>query len=101
MVKTSDAVIYKTDMTSEMQEQAVVLTNRAITVYATDADVVAYLTDEFDKRYKPTWHCVMGTQFTRVRRETRFAGFPAASSFASFGPVSGSTELLEPSKLGQ
>lgn len=51
-------------MTPEMQQKALELANHATAVYATDADVAAYLTDEFDKRYEPTWHCILGTQFT-------------------------------------
>ncbi|THD28634.1 hypothetical protein D915_000483 [Fasciola hepatica] len=70
MMQKPRRIIYKTDMTAEMQEKAVELISHAFAVYVSDVDVVAYLTDEFDKRYEPSWHCIMGTQFTTsIKRE--------------------------------
>lgn len=35
-------------------------------------DIAAYIKKEFDKRYNPTWHCIVGRNFgSYVTHETR------------------------------
>uniref|UniRef100_A0A182NSC6 Dynein light chain n=1 Tax=Anopheles dirus TaxID=7168 RepID=A0A182NSC6_9DIPT len=36
------------------------------------ADIAAYIKKEFDKKYNPTWHCIVGRNFgSYVTHETR------------------------------
>merc|ERR1712032_970683 len=56
-IKMSDrkAVIKNADMSEEMQK-----------------DIAAYIKKEFDKKYNPTWHCIVGRNFgSYVTHETR------------------------------
>jgi len=38
----------------------------------TRQDIAAYIKKEFDKKYNPTWHCIVGRNFgSYVTHETR------------------------------
>merc|ERR1712008_89289 len=68
-IKMSDrkAVIKNADMSEEMQQDAVDCATQAL-----EKDIAAYIKKEFDKKYNPTWHCIVGRNFgSYVTHETR------------------------------
>ncbi|CCO14355.1 Dynein light chain 1, cytoplasmic [Bathycoccus prasinos] len=43
----------------------------ALERYEIEKDIAAYIKKEFDKKYQPTWHCVVGRNFgSYVTHET-------------------------------
>uniref|UniRef100_A0A669PJH2 Dynein light chain n=1 Tax=Phasianus colchicus TaxID=9054 RepID=A0A669PJH2_PHACC len=89
------AVIKDTDMPEEMQQQAVQCALRSLEEHSPECNVAAHikrvnvtkpaprpaplrkvtpsppLLQEFDRRYTPTWHCVVGRNFSScVTHET-------------------------------
>ncbi|XP_037918372.1 dynein light chain 1, cytoplasmic isoform X1 [Hermetia illucens] len=72
--KMSDrkAVIKNADMSEEMQQDAVDCATQALEKYNIEKDIAAYIKKEFDKKYNPTWHCIVGRNFgSYVTHETR------------------------------
>ena len=66
------AVIKNADMTEEMQQDAVDCATQALEKYNIEKDIAAYIKKEFDKKYNPTWHCIVGRNFgSYVTHETR------------------------------
>ncbi len=57
------AVIKTTDMPEEMQYDAIVFANQAMTLSNLDKDVAAFVKKEFDRKYGPTWHVITGSNF--------------------------------------
>jgi dynein light chain LC8-type len=57
------AVIKNADMSEEMQQNAIDVANLALDKHNIERDIAAYLKKEFDKKYNPTWHCVVGRSF--------------------------------------
>merc|ERR1711972_987065 len=54
------AVIKNADMSEEMQQDAVDCATQALEKYNIEKDIAAYIKKEFDKKYNPTWHCIVG-----------------------------------------
>ncbi|GAB0092967.1 Dynein light chain [Sergentomyia squamirostris] len=72
--KMSDrkAVIKNADMSEEMQQDAVDCATQALEKYNIEKDIAAFIKKEFDKKYNPTWHCIVGRNFgSYVTHETR------------------------------
>ncbi|XP_071448721.1 dynein light chain 1, cytoplasmic isoform X1 [Hetaerina americana] len=66
------AVIKNADMSEEMQQDAVDCATQALEKFNIEKDIAAYIKKEFDKRYNPTWHCIVGRNFgSYVTHETR------------------------------
>ena len=59
------AVIKNADMSNDMQEDAVQTAAYAIDKYQVEKDIAAHLKKEFDRKYNPTWHCIVGKNFGR------------------------------------
>ena len=57
------AVIKNADMSEEMQQNAIDVANQALDKHNIERDIAAYMKKEFDKKYNPTWHCVVGRSF--------------------------------------
>ncbi|KAA3670881.1 dynein light chain LC8-type [Paragonimus westermani] len=57
------AVVKNADMDTEMQQSAVDLCSEALTKFNMEKDIAAYIKKEFDRRYYPTWHCIVGRNF--------------------------------------
>ncbi|KAG9333076.1 hypothetical protein JZ751_013499, partial [Albula glossodonta] len=57
------AVIKNSDMSEEMQQDSVECTTQAMDKYNIEKDIAAYIKKAFDKRYDPTWHCIVGRNF--------------------------------------
>ena len=67
------AVIKNADMSEEMQQDAVDCATQALEKYNIEKDIAAYIKKEFDKKYNPTWHCIVGRNFgSYVTHETRW-----------------------------
>ncbi|GAA5840574.1 hypothetical protein JCM5353_004388 [Sporobolomyces roseus] len=57
------AIIKSADMAEEMQQQAIQTTTEAMAANTVEKDIAAYIKRDFDKRYGPTWHVVVGKSF--------------------------------------
>lgn len=56
-------VVKNADMNEEMQKNAMDVANQALDRHNIERDIAAYIKKEFDKKYNPTWHCVVGRSF--------------------------------------
>jgi len=66
------AVIKNADMSEEMQQDAVDCATQALEKYNIEKDIAAYVKKEFDKKYNPTWHVIVGRNFgSYVTHETK------------------------------
>ncbi|CAF3681713.1 unnamed protein product [Adineta steineri] len=66
------AVIKNADMSEDMQQDAVDIATQALEKYNIEKDIAAYIKKEFDKKYNPTWHCIVGRNFgSYVTHETK------------------------------
>ena len=66
------AVIKNADMSEDMQQDAVECATQALEKFNIEKDIAAYIKKEFDKKYNPTWHCVVGRNFgSYVTHETK------------------------------
>ncbi|KAJ3311266.1 Dynein light chain 2, cytoplasmic [Boothiomyces sp. JEL0838] len=66
------AVIKNADMAEEMQQDAVDCATQAMEKYNIEKDIAAFIKREFDKKYNPTWHCIVGRNFgSYVTHETK------------------------------
>ncbi len=71
-VELRKAVIKNADMSEEMQADAVDCATQALEKYNIEKDIAAYIKKEFDKKYNPTWHCIVGRNFgSYVTHETK------------------------------
>ncbi|KAI8099868.1 dynein light chain 1, cytoplasmic [Halteromyces radiatus] len=59
----SKAVIKSVDMSEEMQQEAIEVSTQALEKFNIEKDIAAHIKREFDKKYGPTWHCVVGRNF--------------------------------------
>eukprot|EP01107_Rhizomastix_libera_P013374 TRINITY_DN3633_c0_g2_i1.p1 TRINITY_DN3633_c0_g2~~TRINITY_DN3633_c0_g2_i1.p1 ORF type:complete len:130 (+),score=15.92 TRINITY_DN3633_c0_g2_i1:1-390(+) len=57
------AVIKNADMSEEMQADAIECATQAMEKYNIEKDIAAFIKKEFDKKYNPTWHCIVGRNF--------------------------------------
>ena len=58
------AVVKNADMSDEMQQDALDCANRALEKFIIEKDIAAFIKKEFDKKYNPHWHCVVGRNFS-------------------------------------
>ncbi|XP_077360421.1 dynein light chain 2, cytoplasmic-like [Festucalex cinctus] len=66
------AVIKNADMSEEMLQDAVDCAMQAMEKYNNSKDIAAFIKKEFDKKYNPTWHCIVGRDFgSYVTHETK------------------------------
>ncbi|VDM76704.1 unnamed protein product [Strongylus vulgaris] len=74
---SKSVVVKSTDMSEEMQQEAIAAAQTGIQQYQLEKDIASYIKLEFDKRYSPSWHCVVGRNFgSYVTHETnRFIYF--------------------------
>ena len=59
------AMIKNADMSEDMQQEAVDIAADAFERYSVEKDIASYIKKEFDKKFNPTWHCVVGRNFGR------------------------------------
>ena len=66
------AVIKNADMAEDMQQDAIDCATQALEKYNIEKDIAAFIKKEFDKKYNPTWHCIVGRNFgSYVTHETK------------------------------
>lgn len=82
------AVIKNADMSEDVQQDAVEVSiclylliyelspsqiaTQAMEKFNIEKDIAAYIKKEFDKKYNPTWHCIVGRNFgSYVTHETK------------------------------
>ncbi|TGZ66891.1 hypothetical protein CRM22_005109 [Opisthorchis felineus] len=61
------AIIKSADMPEDMQQEAADCSGEALDKFNIEKDIAAYIKKEFDRTHGPTWHCVVGRQFGRIR----------------------------------
>ncbi|CAC5387912.1 DYNLL [Mytilus coruscus] len=57
------AVVKNADMSEDMQQDAVDCSTQALEKFNIEKDIAAYIKKEFDKKYNPTWHCIVGRNY--------------------------------------
>ena len=68
---TKKATIKNADMLEEMQQDLVECATQALERYNIEKDIAAHI-KEFNKKYNPTWHCIVGRNFgSYVTHETK------------------------------
>ena len=73
MSETKKAVIKNADMEENMQKEAVDVASQALDKFNIEKDIAAYIKKEFDKKYNPTWHCIVGRNFgSYVTHESKY-----------------------------
>ncbi|XP_017389971.1 dynein light chain 1, cytoplasmic-like [Cebus imitator] len=66
------AVIKNADMWELEQQDSVECATRALDPYNIEKDIAAHFRKEFDKKYNPIWHCIVGRNFcSYVTHETK------------------------------
>ncbi|XP_057485364.1 uncharacterized protein LOC130771714 [Actinidia eriantha] len=64
-------IIKSADMKEDVQKEAVDIAIAAFEKYSVEKDVAEQIKKEFDKKYGPTWHCIVGKNFgSYVTHET-------------------------------
>lgn len=56
-------VVKSADMPDDMQRKAIELTISALARIDLERDMAKYLKKEFDTRFQPSWHCIVGRHF--------------------------------------
>ncbi|WPT14446.1 Dynein light chain 2, cytoplasmic [Picochlorum sp. SENEW3] len=60
------------DMSDEMQKDAIDMAIESTSKWDTERDIAASLKKDFDGKYGPTWHCIVGSNFgSYVTHESR------------------------------
>ncbi|KAB0388765.1 hypothetical protein E2I00_007047 [Balaenoptera physalus] len=66
------AVIKNANMSEEMQQDLLECATQALEKYNIEKHIAAHIKKEFDKKYNPTWHCIVGRNFGNyVTHETK------------------------------
>lgn len=66
------AVIKNADMSEDMQQDAIDCATQSMEKFNIEKDIAAYIKKEFDKKYNPTWHVIVGRNFgSYVTHETK------------------------------
>jgi len=69
---SAKAVIKNADMSEEMQQVAADVAGAALAQYDVEKDIAAHIKKQFDQKYGPTWHVVVGKNFgSFVTHETK------------------------------
>ncbi|XP_072172769.1 dynein light chain LC6, flagellar outer arm-like [Diadema setosum] len=70
--KEKKLVIKNVDMTEDMQNDATDLAMEAFEKFNVEKDVASFIKKDFDEKYSPTWHCIVGKNFgSFVTHETK------------------------------
>jgi dynein light chain LC8-type len=60
------------DMAEEMQLDAIRIAQAAQEVYLVEKDIASFIRREFENKYNPTWHCIVGRNFgSFITHETK------------------------------
>ena len=56
----------------DMQQDAIDIATQALEKFNIEKDIAAFIKKEFDKKYNPTWHCIVGRNFgSYITHETK------------------------------
>ena len=70
--KERKAIIKNSDMSEEMQQDAINVATKAIDSYSIEKHIACYIKKEYDRKHNPTWHCIVGRNFgSYVTHETK------------------------------
>jgi hypothetical protein len=47
----------------DMQQDAIDISTQALEKFNIEKDIAAFIKKEFDKKYNPTWHCIVGKSY--------------------------------------
>lgn len=61
--KQPRVIIKSADMPEDMQRKAVEIAVAALDRFELERDMAQYLKKEFDARFQPSWHCIVGRHF--------------------------------------
>ncbi|XP_043824708.1 dynein light chain 1, cytoplasmic-like [Dromiciops gliroides] len=61
------AIIKNADVSEEMQQDFVECATQALEKYNLEKNTAVQIKKEFDKKYNPTWHCIMGRNLGSYR----------------------------------
>lgn len=65
-------IIKNVDLAQDLQEYCIRVSQDALGKFNLEKDIAAYIKKEFDKKYGPTWHCIVGRNFgSYVTHETK------------------------------
>ncbi len=65
-------VIKALDMVEEMKDDAIKITKEAFAECKLERDIARHIKVKFDKKFNPTWHCIVGKSFgSFVTHETK------------------------------
>ncbi len=59
---------------ADMQQDAIDISTQALEKFNIEKDIAAFIKKEFDKKYNPTWHCIVGKETVTHRRAGRNFG---------------------------
>lgn len=62
---TTEPNIIKVEMADAMRDDAIRTTLEALKNNKDETEILKYIKQQFDMKYKPSWHCVMGKSFCR------------------------------------
>ncbi|VDK30207.1 unnamed protein product [Dibothriocephalus latus] len=57
------AVVKNADMPEDMQQDAVEVATTAMNRNTVEKEIAAEIKKEFDRRFNPNWHCIVGRSF--------------------------------------
>ncbi|CCW62692.1 unnamed protein product [Phytomonas sp. EM1] len=57
------AIIKNVDMAEDMQADVIEVALQAQEKFNVEKDIAAFIKKEFDKKYQPTWHCIVGRNY--------------------------------------
>jgi dynein light chain LC8-type len=63
MLQDRRAVVKNVDISHKMQTDTIDISTQALDRFNIEKDIASYLKKEFDKKYNPTWQCVVGRSF--------------------------------------
>ena len=70
MMSERKALIKNADMPEEMQQEAITMATLALEKYSTEKEIPDYIKREFELKYNPIWHCVVGRNFGTYENHT-------------------------------
>ncbi|TPP39720.1 putative dynein light chain [Fasciola gigantica] len=59
----TEPTIIKVEMSDEMRDDAIKITMESLRRNQDETEILKYIKQQFDLKYKPSWHCVMGKNF--------------------------------------
>mmetsp|Transcript_38960 Transcript_38960/g.28814 ORF Transcript_38960/g.28814 Transcript_38960/m.28814 type:complete len:94 (+) Transcript_38960:13-294(+) len=62
--KTIEVTVKNVDMEEAMVEDVKKIAVEAVKRYNIDKDIASYIRREFEKKYNPTWHVIVGRNFS-------------------------------------